>query len=162
MCLLFCFYFISGFVLCSVLSCGFIPDFYPHSEELGACWCPILMKRRCYLTFGLEQQTCGQSAVAATRDQRPVIVSVFPFLGNVMRSWFRETGGSSAHFATGGAVTQPTFVPPRPPRASFLVDHRCLPGANPSGAGANRGRTVLRHTALLAPTVVADNHFPFC
>ena len=54
----------------------FISGFYSHSGEsvgLGACWCPIVMKRCCNLTYGLVFQAKRLSAVAATRDLHPVI-----------------------------------------------------------------------------------------
>lgn len=60
---------------CLSTSRGFISGFYSHSGEsvgLGACWCPIVMKRCCNLTYGLVFRAKRLSAVAATRDLHPV------------------------------------------------------------------------------------------
>ena len=56
---------------------GFISGFYSHSGEsvgLGACWCPMVMKRCCNLTYGLVFQAKRLGAVAATRDLHPVMI----------------------------------------------------------------------------------------
>lgn len=47
---------------CLSSSRGFISGFYSHSGEsvgLGACWCPIVMKRCCNLTYGLVFRALG-------------------------------------------------------------------------------------------------------
>ena len=62
---------------------GFISNFYSHSGEfweLGACWCPIVMKRRCYLNCGLCLPAKPNSAVAATRDTHSMTGSLALFL----------------------------------------------------------------------------------
>jgi predicted cobalt transporter CbtA len=50
---------------------AFISGFYSHSQgvlRLGAGWCPIVMKRRCYLTCGLWFR--GQAQQRSRRDAR--------------------------------------------------------------------------------------------
>ena len=69
-------------VLLSFSSRGFISGFYSHSGEsvgLGACWCPIVMKRCCNLTYGLVFRAKRLSAVAATRDLHPVLFDLVPY-----------------------------------------------------------------------------------
>ena len=95
----------------------------------GACWRPILMKRRCYLTCGLMVLTKRLIAVAATRDlATQVFILPFSFGAILSGQGMSFPGKRSMAFAT-----SPEMVQQNRQLAGHRDDRALFPTLAPAG-----------------------------